>query len=183
MGHGTPRHERRRHSGARGSGTAARRRPTRTRGEGIVKKAWIIAAGMLVLGGAIVVTSKLTAQPTARPAAPQTKIALINLSTVIKDYKKYQQFQNDVKATIEKYQDNDKKIRAELKKAADALATPGLTEQQKGEWEKYAKAQQRLLEDNQNEAKMVLGKKSDEQMIILYREVRDACERYAQGQG
>src|SRR5207249_4759439 len=36
-------------------------------------------------------------------------------------------------------------------------------------------------EENQAEAKKGLGRKSDEQMVILYKEVREACARYAKG--
>ena len=62
-----------------------------------MKRTWIIAAALLVLSGAIYVSSHLMAQPTgtapARAAAPQTRIALCNLSAVIKGYKRYQAFQ------------------------------------------------------------------------------------------
>jgi Skp family chaperone for outer membrane proteins len=148
-----------------------------------VKKTWIIAAGMLALSGAIVVCSKLVAQPARPAAAAQTKIGLINLSAVIKKYNKYVAFQNEVNQTIATYQDKDKKYRDELEKAKKTLANPSLSDKDRDGWEKYGKAQQRLIEDNQNEAKAAIGKKGDEQMVILYKEVREACQRYAESQG
>ena len=152
-----------------------------------MKRTWIIAAGMLVLGGAIYVSSQLMAQPgataPARAAAPQTKIAVCNLSAVIKGYKKYQNFQAEIKGEIDKFQKKDAEIRENLKKCVEAIANPATPADKKTEYEKWSVQYKHQLEDNNAEAKNALGKKSDDQMVILYKEVRDEAQRYAASQG
>jgi Skp family chaperone for outer membrane proteins len=156
---------------------------------GTVKRKWMIAAGMLVLGAAIYVSSHLMAQPgaatttPARPAAPQTRIALCNLSSVIKGYKKYQSFQAEIKGEIDKFQTKDKEIRKHIEDCMKAMQAPTCTPADKEKYEHWVQTDKHQLEDNQAEAKAVLGKKSDEQMVILYKEVRDMAQRYAASQG
>ena len=148
-----------------------------------MKKAWIIAAGMLVLGGAIYVSSHLMADPPAASRAPQTRIALCNLSAVIKGYKKYQNFQTEIKGEVEKFQAKDKEIRKNIDSCVKAIQDPATATDKKAEYEKWLTAYKHQLEDNTAEGKAVLGKKSDDQMVILYKEVREVAQRYAASQG
>ena len=148
-----------------------------------MKRTWIVAAGMLVLGGAIYVTSHLMAQPPSAARAPQTKIALCNLSAVIKGYKKYQSFQSEIQNDVKKYQDQDRKIREQIKNCMEWIQKAETPADKKAEYEKYLTGYKHQLEDNTAEGKAVLGKKSDEQMVILYKEVREVAQRYAASQG
>ena len=146
-----------------------------------MKKTWMIAAGMLVLGGAIYV-SHLMADPTAQPRPPQTKIALCNLSGVIKGYKKYQNFQAEIKGDIDKFQKKDKEYRDAMEQWAKSITTTS-SAADKEKAEKAIRQYKGLMEENNAEAKNSLGKKSDEQMVILYKEVREMAQRYAASQG
>jgi Skp family chaperone for outer membrane proteins len=148
-----------------------------------VKRTWIIAAGTLVLSGAIYISSHLMAQPAAASHAPQTRIALCNLSAVIKGYKKYQNFQTEIQSEVKKFQEKDKEIRDNIKKCADAIQDPKTPADKKAEYEKWLQAYKHQLEDNTAEGKAVLGKKSDDQMVILYKEVREVAQRYATSHG
>jgi Skp family chaperone for outer membrane proteins len=147
-----------------------------------VKKTWIIAAAMLVLSGAVYLSSRLLAQPNTQPRAPQTRIAVCNLSSVIKGYKKYQNFQAEIQADVKKYQENDKKIRDNIDRCVKAIQDTATPADKKAEYEKWLQAYKHQLEDNTAEGKAVLGKKSDEQMVILYKEVREVAQRYAASQ-
>ena len=151
-----------------------------------MKRTWIIAAGMLVLGGAIYVSSHLMAQPgttAVSAAAPKTKIALCNLSSVIKGYKKYQNFQAEIKGDITKFQEKDADIRKQIEACTKAIQNPATPADKKGEYEKWMTQYKHQLEDLNGEAKNALGKKSDDQMVILYKEVREVTQRYASAQG
>ncbi len=46
----------------------------------------------------------------AKAEAPRTRIALINLSYVIRNYKKYTKFQEDLKTTMKPFQERDMKL-------------------------------------------------------------------------
>ena len=66
--------------------------------------AWAI--GLLSLGTAVYFGSRLgAAGPAAQPPATQTRIAMLNLRWVIKNYAKYQSFIGEIQATEKKYID------------------------------------------------------------------------------
>jgi Skp family chaperone for outer membrane proteins len=140
-----------------------------------------VAGGVLALGVLCYVGRGWAQQQTAPAAqpAPRTKIALINLTYVIKNYNKYINFQNEIKQTFQPYEDKDK----ELKKKGETLTKehtdPKTTASRKEEIEWQLNSLKHQIEDNNTAAKVHLGKKSDEQMKILYMDVVDAAQRYA----
>jgi Skp family chaperone for outer membrane proteins len=144
----------------------------------------IVALGLGITGylGSRLVSQKGYAQQPAA-VAPQTKVALLNLMQVIKNYGKFTNFQNEVKTLLQPYQDRDKAIKQQIEAHTKELQKPDLQPAQREQFEKNLKAYQRQLEDNSNDAKMVLAKKNDEQMLILYKEVADASQRYAASHG
>jgi Skp family chaperone for outer membrane proteins len=136
------------------------------------------AGGVALVAFALVFVGRSTSEPKKAPA-PRSRIALINLSTVIRGYQKYKDFQARTKEEIEDYQKKDKEMRAQLEPLGKELLDTELPDQKRREVEDKIKQLKRALEDNQSEAKAVLGKKSDEQMVILYKEVQQAVARYA----
>jgi Skp family chaperone for outer membrane proteins len=142
----------------------------------------MLAAGVVALSGAVLLTAKLTAQPPAAaqpPAEPRTRIALLNLTYVIKNYSKFLAFQEEMKKAVENYQAQDKLVGGQIEAKTKDMQNPALQPAQKEAIQKDLTALHRKREDNSNEAKAFLGKKSDEQMVILYKEVQEAAQRYA----
>jgi Skp family chaperone for outer membrane proteins len=143
-----------------------------------VKRTVIVAAAVLALGMAAYV-SRLWAQQTAAAPEPRTRIALLNLSLVIKNYQKFNAFQDEIKHLLGPYQTTD----TQLKQRLDALAKdaqtapPDKREQIEGE----VKELQRKMQDNKDAASKVVGKKQEEQLKILYWDVKDTAQRYAVG--
>jgi Skp family chaperone for outer membrane proteins len=121
------------------------------------------------------------AAQTTRPtyAEPRTRVALLNLAYVIKNYKKTQTFQEEIKIEFKKYEERaqfkNKQMEELTKHASDPKTTPEQREADANEMKKL----KREVEDINAEAKNILGKKGDEQMVILYREIQDAAQRYA----
>jgi len=122
-------------------------------------------------------TNNSTSPSPAAAATPKTRIALLNLTYVIKNYMKYKNFQQEIQSSIEPFKKQDTELRKRLeelsKKAESAPAA------EKDALEKEAKELKRKLEDNSVEAKTQLGKKSDDEMKILYMDVWEAARRYA----
>src|SRR5437763_667543 len=81
-----------------------------------VKRTLMVAAGVAVLCVGIYTVSRMSAQgtagqPPAQPPAspePRTRVALLNLSSVIKNYGKFKAFQDEMKKSLEVYQNRDK---------------------------------------------------------------------------
>jgi Skp family chaperone for outer membrane proteins len=151
-----------------------------------VKRTIITLAGVAALGVAAYVGSTLWAQTTPaqpRPAAPQTKVALLNLNYVIKNYNKWTSFQNDFKAVYTQFETQAKQKKSAMEAIAKEIQEGKLDPASKEAKEKQARQLQREMEDLNNDAKQALAKKSDDQMVIIYKEVREAGQRHAIAHG
>ena len=150
-----------------------------------MKKTVIVMAGAAVLSLAVFISSKAIAQGPAAGAAPTNKsrVALLNLTYVVKNYTKFKTFQDELKAAVDPFQAKD----AAWKKEGEALVkesqAPATTQQKREEIEAKLKDLQRKIEDNKVEASKVLNKKQGEQLKILYNDVRVAAWRYASAHG
>jgi Skp family chaperone for outer membrane proteins len=151
-----------------------------------VKRTVFVATGVAVLGLAIVVSSNLMAQNTgATPPATTThsKVALLNLTYVIKNYAKFKTFQAELKSAVDPFQVKDTSWKKEGEAMVKESSDPKTTAERKDTIEKKLKELTRLIEDNKMEATKVLNKKQGEQLKILYNDVRAAAFRYAQAHG
>jgi Skp family chaperone for outer membrane proteins len=150
-----------------------------------VKRTVILAAGAVALGAAACVGA-LWAQTGARPATPpaaaepRTRVAIINLAYVVKHYAKFDAFQAEIKAAAAPYQAKDAQFKSEAERLAKETADPKTTAEKRDANEKRLRELQRLAEDNKNDAQKVLAKKQEDQLKILYMDVRAVVERYAQ---
>jgi Skp family chaperone for outer membrane proteins len=154
-----------------------------------VKKTVIAAGGFIVLGFMCYVgasnaqTQQQANYPQAapaQPAPPRTRIALINLTYVIKKYEKYVSFQNEIKGLVEPFTKKETELRQaleNLRTEASKMTQP--TSTQKEELERRYKDIQRRQEDLKTEASLTLNKRSDEAMRIIFMDVCDAAQRYA----
>jgi Skp family chaperone for outer membrane proteins len=149
-----------------------------------VKKTVLVVGGFLVLGVLCYVgplsgqaQGPQTPQQTTTQSTPaRMRIALLNLTYVIKNYEKYKHFQEEIKGIVEPFQTKDANLRHQLEELRKKAETnPG----QRDEIERKAKEIQRQLEDNSAEAKLKLGKRSDDEMKILFMDVYEAAQRYA----
>jgi len=141
--------------------------------------------GLLALGLAgYVSTSYLSAQNAAKAVVTagdhKNKIALLNLNHVVKNYQKAVALNNEMKDLFTPLQAKSKAKTAQLEALTkEAQAKP----EQRDALEKQARALKRELEDLSNEAQAMVGKKQDEQVVLIYREVQDACQRIAVAHG
>lgn len=147
-----------------------------------MKRTLLLVAGVMALGTAIYLTGHVGAQGNAA-AAPKTKVGLLNLTYVIKNYNKFKNFQEDLKKTVEPFQTKDTGLKTEGEKIAKEAQTPATTAARREAIEKRLKEIQRDIEDNKNEAQKVVVKKQEDQLKILYMDVRGIVERYAQAHG
>ncbi len=152
----------------------------------------MLATGMAVLSGAIYLGSTLSAQqptgPQAQPPAavpaPQTKIALINLNYVVKNYAKFIALQGEMKGVLTEYQTKDKDLATRFDAKTKELQTPNLPPAQKDKVDVELMNIKRAREDNSAAAgKKVLADKSDAGMVTLYIEVANAAKLYASARG
>jgi Skp family chaperone for outer membrane proteins len=115
----------------------------------------------------------------AKPAAPRTRVALVNLSYVIKNYARYKDYQDEMKEAAKTYQERDKKLRAQAEKLAKGMGNSPVVPAKSDDAEEKLKKVQREIEDNALKAKKALGKLNDEAMKTIFTDLTEACERYA----
>jgi Skp family chaperone for outer membrane proteins len=139
----------------------------------------VLTLGALVYGG----RTWLAAAPAPERVAekePRTRIALLNLTYVIKHYEKFTHFQEEMKEAFKPFADKDRKLKAEAETLTKEIQdlTPA-QEANREDLTKKLKKLQRDIEENNETAKSFLGKKTDEQMKVLYLDILDAATHYA----
>jgi Skp family chaperone for outer membrane proteins len=112
-------------------------------------------------------------------AGPRTRIALVNMTYVMKYSHKFTTYQNEMKKLLEPFQEKDKSLRAKAEKAAREMAVPGTPANDREKLSEEVKKIQQAMQENNREARAVLSKRSDEQMTTLYTDVANAAARYA----
>lgn len=152
-----------------------------------MKKA-VLAAGMFFALGVFCCVRPLSAQaPNSPSTAPSSasptgaRIAILNLTYVINNYVKYRHYKEEMNSVVEPFKKKHMELQQkldELRKAAASLPHQG----QEGEGaalEKQAREIQRLIEDNKTEINLLMTKRSDEVMKIIYLDVYRAVQGYA----
>jgi Skp family chaperone for outer membrane proteins len=150
-----------------------------------VKRTVILSVAGVALLGVVLYVGRLWEQTAhAAPSGPPTsRIALLNLSHVIKSYAKYAVFQEELKQAVDPFQKRDQALKLQAEEYAKSMTKPETSQPQREEIEKKLKELQRQVEDNKAEANKALVKKQEEQLKILYMDVRQVAERHAVAQG
>lgn len=144
----------------------------------------MLVLGMLVLGTGICLTSLTHADPVANATSGATsRIALVNLAQVFKNYSKVASFSDENKQYLKPLQEKAKSIAAQIEVHEKELQKKELPEATRTQYEKNLVYYKRQMEDITNDAKMQFTKKNEEQMVVVYREISDYVERYAVSQG
>jgi Skp family chaperone for outer membrane proteins len=150
---------------------------------------WVGGIGLLI--AALIGAGRLWATDRDKEAAKSpTRIALFNLSYVIQKSDNYKDMQAELKESVEPFQRREsalrrqgEKLRAELEQLLKEANTGGpISEeiaQKKEELERKGRGLQREIEDNQTEAKLKLGKKTEAAMKEMYVVVSEAVARFA----
>jgi Skp family chaperone for outer membrane proteins len=156
-----------------------------------VKRTGIILTVVAALGVTAYVGSQLRAQnqqpypgqvqqtTATAPAAPlRTRIAIINLQQVIKQYRKWTDFEQNYRnayqyynAEFEKKKAQGVTLKSQLDKAGDDAAKEKIQQELKG--------LERQVQDLGEAAKKQLSKMRDDQAVQIYREVEEAVQHYA----
>jgi Skp family chaperone for outer membrane proteins len=151
-----------------------------------VKRTVLVAAALIGLG-AVIYVGKLWAQTggnhPAAAAAPQTKIALINLTYVIKNYEKFKAFQQEMKTAATPFQDKDKKLTTEGEALFKERNNPTVSAERKDAIEKQLMELKRQAEDNKANGTKALGKRQEQGVTTIYMDVYGVAERIAKSRG
>lgn len=151
-----------------------------------MKKITIMAGALAVLSAAYL-GSQLLAQPQA-PASPpaQTRVAFVNIVTVFQNYTKAKVYKEEMEALLKPIKDRGERLRAEIMKWQQDLQNDPKVYGDATKREQYEQGilkNKRDLEDLGREAQRLVGKKNEEQVVQLYKEVNEAVKKYALASG
>jgi Skp family chaperone for outer membrane proteins len=158
-----------------------------------VKRTVVILASVTALCMVAYFGGRLAADPPGGTAAkpgtpaaapqPQSKVAVLNLSFVIKNYKKWTTFQNEYKAKLESYDGELKKLKAQLDLKTEDLKKPGVDAGMKEQLERQMRDIQRAMQDKTEDGKKSLAEMEAKQFSTIYKDVQDMTTRYAKNRG
>jgi Skp family chaperone for outer membrane proteins len=144
----------------------------------------VVALGAVVCAGRL--WNQAGANPPGTPAAPapaagppRTRIALINIGHVVRNYEKFKVYEDQIKAAFKGFQDREGGIKKKAEDLAKEAQKVGTTDQRKEAIKTELKGLGRQLEDVQNEFKQSMGKQQEQQLVALYSDVRVIAERFA----
>lgn len=158
-----------------------------------MKRMMIGLAGLATLGGVAYLGSRVVAQapqqyaqPVQQAAATQpassvtTRVALINLGQVIKNYQKFKNLMAEVDAQSKAYQkDYETKRNAVIAKQGELAKPENQNSPHREQLEREIRDLQRQLQDLGEEAKEKTGKMEFDRLVQTYKEIQEAVQVYA----
>jgi Skp family chaperone for outer membrane proteins len=142
-----------------------------------MRKLLCIGGACLILGMVLLVGRSWSAGKPA-PPRPRARIALINLTYVIKNYDRYQSFQAELKEAVTPFQAADTRMKEQAEKLTREAALTTDAERRE-EIEQKVKELQRSIEDNKTRANRTLQRKQEQHLKTLYGDIEGVAGRYA----
>jgi Skp family chaperone for outer membrane proteins len=119
----------------------------------------------------------------ALPEQPKTKVAVMNLSYIIKNYKKWEAFQNDYKTKLESFEKELRPLKDQYEEFEKELKKPGVDADKREEIGKSMRDTQRTLQNLTEDYKKVLKDFEGKSFKTIYNDVNNMAERYAKAHG
>jgi len=131
------------------------------------------------LGMAAYLAGQLWAQqPGTQPAPASPKVGLVNMAVVLKGYNKFAVYNNEIEKIRVQFDKQRMELEKLLKDWQDYL-TKAKDQPERDKAEDAIRNIARRLQDNKEEYAKVRNKKSDEQMVQMYREIEAAVKAYS----
>jgi Skp family chaperone for outer membrane proteins len=148
-----------------------------------------LAAGVVALGVMIYVgrlwaqTRPATGTGPAPAAAPKarTRIALLNISHVVRNYNKYKTYQEELKRAVAPFTKQDADAKKEAEQLTKEAQSPVTKPERREAIEKRMRELQFQMQNLKEEFNKRVGKLQEKQLVTLFADVRTVAERYALG--
>jgi Skp family chaperone for outer membrane proteins len=137
----------------------------------------VLLVGVLALVGRSLSDTKVT------PPAPQSRVALVNLTLVLKNYNKVKDWRERLQNEAERFQQTAVKQRAQVESLTKEASAADTTTSRREQIEGKVKRLRREMEDRQEKANKELTAKQNQMSEAFYAEVRRAAEHCARARG
>ena len=134
---------------------------------------WMVAAlvGTLCLAGQ------------ARAQGTGTRVAVVNIGVVFTKYEKAKNFKEEMERDLKPFKDEAEKIKKNVLDYQNAINNPKVPEKDKEQYAAYLRTLKRQLEDLDLEARKKIGKRQEEHLVQLYKEVSAQIQTVASSNG
>jgi len=149
-----------------------------------VKRKAGILVGLAVLGMVAYLGTRVWAQQPAPPAqAAPTRIGMLNMVEVVKNYKKAQNLEGELRRLQQEWENKLKPFRDQMMALKSKYQSPTLGAAEREQIERDMRKVQIDFSVMEEDAKKDLAKRSGEVYKQIYREVEDAVNRFAGSNG
>jgi Skp family chaperone for outer membrane proteins len=151
-----------------------------------VKRTFGILAGVAALGLAAYVGTRVWAQQGAisQPSAPlASRIAVINIVYVLKNYNKFQALEANLKAKGQQIEATLDPKKKEIDRLKTKYQAPSTTAQEREQIEREVRKIQREMEETTEDARKQLTKEQGALAVQVYQEIQEAATTYARNTG
>lgn len=136
---------------------------------------WFVAA--LVGAATLNLTGQVHAQATG------TRVAVVNIGVVFTKYQKAVNFKAEMEATLKPFKEKAEQIKKNVLAYQAGIADPKTDVKLKEQYQQAVISLKRQLEDLDIEARKTIGKRQEEHLIHLFKEVSDHIQRVASANG
>lgn len=144
-----------------------------------MKRTVIVLAGVVTLAAAAGLAVRGWAQAPTAPRPLQTRIGLLNMVQVLKNYKKFMAMEQNIKKRAEELEKTLEPYKNEINAIRTAYQDPKTPQPERERLEVRMKQKTLEAQLKEEEAKKELIKMNGEAAIQIYKEVEDAVNLYA----
>jgi Skp family chaperone for outer membrane proteins len=143
----------------------------------------VCVTGFAALIAGAIVTNHLFAQGGAAPQQQGTKIAVINIGHVFNNYVRAKAFKTELEKAFEPYKTKAKKLTDDMKVYEEEMRKPGTPANVIEQKQALIKRNKRELEDLSIEMQNSLGKRQEDNLITLWKEVNMGITKVSEAYG
>jgi Skp family chaperone for outer membrane proteins len=111
------------------------------------------------------------------------RVAIVNIGVVFNKYERARQFKDELEAIMAPFKEQGKVLTAQIEEWQTKALAPEIDPTEKKKLEADILKNKRQLEDLQREISRKLGKKQEDNLVQLWKEVQDGIKTYATQEG
>jgi Skp family chaperone for outer membrane proteins len=134
----------------------------------------------LALVAALATTLGLASQVQAQSA---TKVGFVNIGVVFTKYEKAKAFKSELEGAVKEIKASIDTLGKQIMAWQDEMKKPGFPEKERERYEAGIRNNKRQIEDLQLQAQKKIGKRQEEQLIVIYKEIVGATQGFASANG
>lgn len=156
-----------------------------------MKKSLLVIIGVGVLTAGAYFSTRLLAQAPAGGATtattPQgptgTRVAVVNIGHVFNKYSRAAQFKAELEETIKPFKEKAKVLTDQMKSWHEEMQRPNFDPKKKEQYDAGILNNKRQLEDMQRDIQKLIGKKQEDNLVTLWKEVNTGIDAVAKAYG